>query len=203
MKLSIDYLQAVIGHLADIWWSPDRKGVPVFPDVVHQWLGRGLFLASFITMLLGTLRRDADAGAIVVLCLAPVVTFTFHIAAQLWLGAAHSSKSGSLHAHRHALTLLAALTIALAILNAIFIALLLGAEFVVPVAVGDTVVVLVCAIVAVVVVAQCVRRLAREDDGAKAKDMSLNAIDANELQSARDVNPKVIYMCFFFFFFFC
>eukprot|EP00002_Diphylleia_rotans_P013251 TRINITY_DN2582_c0_g1_i10.p1 TRINITY_DN2582_c0_g1~~TRINITY_DN2582_c0_g1_i10.p1 ORF type:complete len:942 (-),score=129.11 TRINITY_DN2582_c0_g1_i10:146-2971(-) len=45
--------QPVLGYLADYMWDPTRESAPVFPDSIHNWLGRILFAGAFCTIKLG------------------------------------------------------------------------------------------------------------------------------------------------------
>jgi hypothetical protein len=70
LVLILCFAQSFVGYLADLFWDPNRLGivdllsifyslifvsssVPVFPDVVHWYLGRFTIALSFITIILG------------------------------------------------------------------------------------------------------------------------------------------------------
>lgn len=79
------------------------------------------------------------------------------------MGSKHASKSGNTAAHWRALWLLAGAVCAAVIANALFVGLLLVDADTTSVASGTTVVSILLAIVTVVAVALCARRLAADD----------------------------------------
>jgi hypothetical protein len=86
--------QPLIGILSNRWWSPNRNGTPVFPDVVHWWLGRLTILVGFVTSLLGVLLAAGGAvyaasGGMIVLLIWVVVVVVYTALGEKFVGAIH------------------------------------------------------------------------------------------------------------------
>ncbi|KAI3662087.1 hypothetical protein MP638_005535 [Amoeboaphelidium occidentale] len=58
----VSFGQGIIGKVADLLWKPDRQSVPVFPDMVHAWIGRILFTLGIANIGLGIYSYDLNAG---------------------------------------------------------------------------------------------------------------------------------------------
>lgn len=52
--------QPFLGWLADKRWQPDRKQVPVFPDIIHWWVGRCCILSALLNCFIGLWILQAD-----------------------------------------------------------------------------------------------------------------------------------------------
>ncbi|TPX37470.1 hypothetical protein SmJEL517_g00565 [Synchytrium microbalum] len=46
-------LQIGLGFLSNALWTPDRPGIPIFPDKLHWWVGRTALLVGVIEIYLG------------------------------------------------------------------------------------------------------------------------------------------------------
>ena len=62
-------IQPILGKVADLRWRPDRVSVPVFPDKVHWFLGRGVSLLALVNVIIGIILFGALWIAIVSLVL--------------------------------------------------------------------------------------------------------------------------------------
>jgi hypothetical protein len=88
-------VQPLIGILSNRWWSPNRNGTPVFPDVVHWWLGRIVIALGFINCLLGILLFNADqaSGAMILFLIWVVVIIVYTALGQKFIGAIHHNST--------------------------------------------------------------------------------------------------------------
>lgn len=88
-------VQPLIGILSNRWWSPNRNGTPVFPDVVHWWLGRIVILLGFVNCLLGILLYNADSpsGALILFLIWVVVIIVYTALGQKFIGAIHHNST--------------------------------------------------------------------------------------------------------------
>ena len=55
--------QSILGVVIDRLFSPNRKSIPWY-DKAHWYLGRGLFLFSFITIIFGFILYKEKAGSL-------------------------------------------------------------------------------------------------------------------------------------------
>lgn len=88
--------QPIIGILANRWFDPERSGVPIFPDIVHQWLGRVLTFLGFVNCLLGlVLYVSGVDGPIqfppsaIVFVIWSLIALGYTVAGQFVLGTGH------------------------------------------------------------------------------------------------------------------
>merc|ERR1719197_1905986 len=83
----LSLVQPIIGILANRWWTPDRSGTPLFPDMVHWWLGRLLLIAGAVNVLIGAIlvKGGLNVGFIVLLVWLLLVV-GYMIAGQVQLG---------------------------------------------------------------------------------------------------------------------
>lgn len=49
----------VLGKLADLYWRADRTSTPVFPDRIHWYLGRLLYVMALCNVIMGFLIYQA------------------------------------------------------------------------------------------------------------------------------------------------
>jgi len=68
------WLSPILGLMSHVMWDPDRKKVPVFPDMVHWYIARLAILLGFTAIFLGILRLGIDTLAYV---FAVLVVFYF------------------------------------------------------------------------------------------------------------------------------
>ena len=47
------FIQPLMGKIADSRYEPSRVETPVFPDKVHWWMGRSIWLLAFVNVWLG------------------------------------------------------------------------------------------------------------------------------------------------------
>jgi hypothetical protein len=82
--------QVVLGVAANRLWSPDRSGTPVFPDMVHWWLGRTLLVAGAGNCGWGIVlfASGFNAGFYIYIVYV-VLLIAFVIAGQIVIGAVH------------------------------------------------------------------------------------------------------------------
>jgi len=84
--------QPVIGQMANKWFDPKRSGVPVFPDMVHWWLGRGLFILGIVNVFLGLKAYSAKPLAYILIAIVVAFIFGFYIFKQLTVGQQHDAE---------------------------------------------------------------------------------------------------------------
>lgn len=91
LVIMFSIVQPLIGILSNRWWSPSRNGTPVFPDVIHWWLGRLVILLGFVNCLLGILLYNGGSasGALILFLIWVVVTIVYTALGQKFIGAIH------------------------------------------------------------------------------------------------------------------
>jgi hypothetical protein len=79
--LIVVVLNVFKGWLAHVKWNPKRTSPPVFPDQIHWWLGRAIFVLSTVTVILGQLTYEVGLPVILVYSIAigTAVFFYFYI----------------------------------------------------------------------------------------------------------------------------
>ena len=80
--------------------SPERDGTPIFPDMVHWWLGRLLMLLGFVNVVLGcAVFHDASltafTPAVIVALLLGVIMLVYYAAGQVVFGSVHHDASSA------------------------------------------------------------------------------------------------------------
>lgn len=94
--------------------------MPVFPDIVHQWLGRLLTVAAVAALVVGGLRRDADIVALVVLLVSPFLLLVSYCVFQLLLDSGHHAKNDDLSNHNRSKYALISVAVFAFVCNAVF-----------------------------------------------------------------------------------
>lgn len=83
-------VQVVFGVLSNRLWSPDRVGTPVFPDMIHWWLGRALLLGGAGNAAYGTYVMAGGFQAGLIICIVWIAALIgFVVAGQIVIGAVH------------------------------------------------------------------------------------------------------------------
>jgi len=73
----IGVAQPVIGFLADKFFDPNRKAVPIFPDMIHWILGWFSIILGMINIILGLILYPYTKRAVlVVYCIGAALVFT-------------------------------------------------------------------------------------------------------------------------------
>ncbi|KNC53976.1 uncharacterized protein AMSG_09624 [Thecamonas trahens ATCC 50062] len=89
----VTFFEPILGELANLMWSPDRKGTPIFPDILHWWFGRFLSLFAMINVYLGMKAKEWGAAPYVIVSLAIAGYFIAFIVLQFFVGAVHHNAS--------------------------------------------------------------------------------------------------------------
>jgi hypothetical protein len=83
-------VQVVFGVLSNRLWSPERVGTPVYPDMIHWWLGRALLLAGAGNAAYGTYVIASGFQAGLIICIVWIAAVVgFFVAGQIVIGAVH------------------------------------------------------------------------------------------------------------------
>jgi hypothetical protein len=83
-------VQVVFGVLANRLWSPAREGTPVYPDMIHWWLGRALLLGGAGNAAYGTYVIASGFQVGLIICIVWIAAVVgFFVAGQIVIGAVH------------------------------------------------------------------------------------------------------------------
>jgi hypothetical protein len=83
-------VQVVFGVLSNRLWSPERVGTPVYPDMIHWWLGRALLLGGAGNAAYGTYVIASGFQAGLIICIVWIAAVVgFFVAGQIVIGAVH------------------------------------------------------------------------------------------------------------------
>lgn len=64
--LCFTFLSPFLGWAADLTYNPNRNAPPIWPDILHHYLGRLSVLFAYVTIILGMLLYGLPNGVIVI-----------------------------------------------------------------------------------------------------------------------------------------
>jgi len=74
--LLLAFLSPFLGTAAHFMWKPSRNRIPIFPDVLHWWIGRITLVLSYCTILLGMYYLRVSV-ALALGFVGTLITYTF------------------------------------------------------------------------------------------------------------------------------
>jgi len=78
--------QPILGTLADKWFDPNRSGTPIFPDRVHNWLGRLILIMTWVQMYLGFCAYGTTIAAWIIYSVWLLLIIIIEILSEILVG---------------------------------------------------------------------------------------------------------------------